>query len=212
MSVDDSDSSGIDLASKLAEKARDESVEGRIRVELTDEEVDRVYELAEARNQSYRDGRTTDTNFSDKDGEELHVQGLMAEAAMSILYGEAKVDTSISARGDDGSDCSLRIGCEINDVDIKSRDRRCPDLMVKTDKVRYITADILVNAFVDVDNSEVEFIGYCSTDELFQDCNIQESPVPWLTHDNYTREYKEGFESMPVPDVPRDNERVEYRT
>lgn len=165
--------------------------------------MDDVRSIARARNQSYKNGQTADTNYTDdSSGEDIHVQGIVAEYALSILYDEADVDRTVSATGDDGIDCRLELNGELVGVDVKSSSYRNAWLLVKQG-YSHEEADAYITSYVD--GNHVEFVGYVWADELLQESNLEESPSPYQSHMNYTM--KSGFDSMPVPD---NTERADY--
>ncbi|NHX41414.1 MULTISPECIES: hypothetical protein [Haloarcula] len=180
---------------------KDGRVSGRVRIELTDEEMVDVEEIARARNQSYEDGRTADTNYTSDDGLELHETGLMAEKAMSLLYEEAEVDRSISATGDDGIDCLLEIDGETVTVDVKATTYQNGWLLLKQG-YDHENADIFVSTYVDEEANSVELVGFETNEELVQDSMLEESPAPYMNHSNFTK--KSNFKKMPEPNTERD--------
>jgi hypothetical protein len=187
------------LANRLT--STDGRIAGRIRIELTDEELADVCEVARARNESYQDGRTTDTNYSDGDGQEIHEQGIMAEKAMAMLYDEASVDRSISAMGDDGIDCQLEIDGELVSVDVKSSSYENAWMLAKTG-FDHENADAFVSAYVDEDAGMVELVGFAWNEELIDEDNLEESPSQYQDHMNYT--LREIPNDMPEPNTDRD--------
>jgi len=178
-------------------------VSGRISIELTPEEMDDVRQIAQARNQSYEDGRTADTNYTGSGGEDLHIQGVVAEYAMSLLYDECEVDRSISETGDDGIDTEIEISGETYSADIKSSSYENAWLLVKQG-YDHEEADIYITSYVD--GSYVEIVGFAWAEDLLREENLEESPSPHSSHKNYTM--REGFKSMPKPDL--NDERVDF--
>lgn len=171
-----------------------EKVSGRITIELTDDEMDDCRELAEARNASYADGSTTDTNFTDDGGEELHLRGLKAEYALSICYEEAELDCSISASGDGGVDCQIELDDALVDVDVKASSHRDSWIMVRENCPTVGEADVYVSAYVD--GRTVELVGLADADDVLTEENLEPSPASWAEHENYTvRE----FDALPEP-------------
>jgi hypothetical protein len=184
-----------------ASTATDENrVDGRIRIELTDEEMDDVEQIARARNQSYVEGKTADTNYSDDDGLEKHAQGFMAEMALALLYEEAEVDRTISETGDDGVDCEFEIGGELVEVDVKASSYEDAWLMVKQG-YDHEEAEAFVSAYVDEDAGVVELVGFEWAEELLVEENLEPSPSPYYDHMNY--EMRSGFRPMPEPNSER---------
>jgi len=183
---------------------KDGRVSGRVRIELTDEEMSDVEEIAKARNKSYEDGRTADTNYTSDDGLDLHETGLMAEKAMSLLYEEAEVDRSISATGDDGIDCLLKIDEDVS-VDVKASTYENGWLLLKQG-YDHEEADVFVSTYVDEEANAVEIIGFETNEELVQDSMLEESPAPYMDHQNYTK--RNNFKEMPEPNTDRDWEQT----
>ncbi|ELZ00788.1 hypothetical protein [Natrialba asiatica] len=171
-----------------------------ISIELTDEEMEDVEEIARARNQSYADGRTADTNYTPESGENVHVTGIKAEIALSILYEEAEVDRSVSALGDNGVDAQLRIGNEMLDVDVKATTYDNGWLLIKQG-YDHEEADAFVVAVVD--GATVEFRGWMRNSAVLRDENLEESPTNGATHSNYTIRDNDRYVRMPEPDIER---------
>ncbi|MCU4754002.1 hypothetical protein OB919_18800 [Halobacteria archaeon AArc-curdl1] len=164
--------------------------DGTIVVNLGDDDVERAHTLARERNRSYLSGATTDDNWSEgKSGGDIHVQGLLAEIAMEIVYG-VPVDESISAVGDGGIDGELEtIDGETLAYDIKSREYDGPGaaLLAKKDNVdiREEHPDVYIASYVDVDNRTVHIDGWLHYDEFVDESNIAEAKADWLDHINY---------------------------
>jgi hypothetical protein len=169
-------------------------IAGRIRLELTDEDLDTVDEIAEARNRSYTQGRTTDTNYTSDSGEDVHRMGIKAELAVARLYDEARVDRSVSATGDNGIDTALIIDEEAVSVDVKASKYENAWLLVKRG-YDHEEADVFLSAYVD--GTSVELVGFAWGDDLLDESNLEESPAPGQSHMNYTM--RDGFENLPEP-------------
>lgn len=213
MSTDgESSRSGIDLAAAIddagtgdgANDSSDARVSGRIEVELTPDELAEAEAIADARLESYRAGRTADTSYS-VGSEEAMVRGTVAEYALSICYQEAELDEEIYEQGDDGVDCQLEIDGELVNVDVKASSYEDAWLLVKQG-FDHEEADVFVSSYVDEDRGYVEIVGFTWAKELLQDENLEESPSPYSSHQNYTR--RGNYEPLPVPN--RDDERVDF--
>jgi hypothetical protein len=187
-------------------------VAGDVKIDLSDDEMEFIQELADERNKSYQDGRTTDDNWSSKGGDDIHVQGLMAEFGLMLAYDECELDTSVSASGDGGLDGEIEIDGKKMTYDVKSDDYdgRNPSLMVarKNHEKRSETPDVYISAFVDEGNGIIRFRGWIDSTDLLDADNLATSPAPHLDHHNYDVECS-VLESMPEPDVDS-GDRIRY--
>jgi len=159
-----------------------------VTVELTDEQMEYVEELARKRAQSYIDGRTGDDAIGDHTSTSVHVEGLKGELAVSIAYGDGTVDESISAKGDDGIDVSFEAGGETFDADVKVAQYTPTWIMKKTGAMDY--ADAYVACHSEKGSNTVTIKGWATRDELCKDSNVEPSPAggDW---DNYVlRHYR----------------------
>lgn len=178
-------------------------VGGRIRIELTDDELETVDDIAEARNQSYVDGKTADTNYTSSSGADVHRMGIRAELAVARLYDEAHVDRSVSATGDNGIDTALFVDEAGYSVDIKASSYRNAWLLAKKG-FDHEEAEMFLSAYVEEDGRGVELVGFAWSEDLLDEANLEESPSEHQNHRNYTM--RDGFENLPDPTGDRDYE------
>lgn len=143
------------------------------RVELTDTELRRVHELAAQRNDSYdlNDGGTI---YGDNGSEELHVDGLIGEAAVCKYY-DGSLDglDEFVGHGDDGHDITFHRDIPIR-TDVKvtkwGYERDCiPYLKVKektlAEKRDAVDLYILTEK---IDERSVRIIGFTTPAELIE--------------------------------------------
>jgi hypothetical protein len=169
---------------------------------LEDEEIEHAKSIAKDRHESYADGRTGDEDW----GDSLAVmeRGVVAELVMTLLYEEFTFDDYIGADGDDGSDGSLRITPEGEDLDVDVKSRQYDSEEVPFDVELMVadhhlesrnTPDVFVGSYVSDDLSECRLEGYATTETL-RDADLVESRVQGEEHQNRTALFDE-LESMP---------------
>ena len=181
----------------------DDSGRRTIEYTLDEEEIEHAKKLADARWQSYADGRTGDEDWGDS--RSIMERGVVAELCATLVYDEFEFDTYVGADGDDGSDGCLRLEPEGEplDVDVKSRqydDESVPfdvELMVAQHHVESRdTPDVYLAAYVSDDLSECRLEGYVTTETLLE-ADLIESRVNGEDHQNYTVLF-DDLESMPA--------------
>lgn len=179
--------------------------EGRIRVELNDEDLNHISTLALQRNKSYEDGTTGRNRDLKDDSEGCHDVGLRAEYAISKLYEEASLDEEIYTHGDSGVDTKLTLGGEEMEVDVKGNtyrrgnDVHSTDLWVESDKKKKTNIDAFVVVYVPEGEDYVEVLGWVPREQVFKPENKSKSPYGHL---NY--EVEGGtFNTMPNPTTER---------
>ena len=192
-----------DLNGSHSDTNNDDSGRRTIEYTLDDDEIEHAKKLADARHQSYDDGRTGDEDWGDS--RSLMERGVVAELCAALLYDEFDFDTYVGADGDDGSDGFLRVEPEGEafDVDVKSRqydDESVPfdvELMVAQHHVESRnTPDVYLAAYVSDDLSECRLEGYVTTETLLE-ADLVESRVDGEDHKNYTVLF-DDLQSMPA--------------
>ena len=186
-----------------SDTTNDDSGRRTIQYTLDEEEIEHAKKLADARHQSYADGRTGDEDWGDS--RSVMERGVVAELCATLVYDEFEFDTYVGADGDDGSDGCLRLEPEGEplDVDVKSRqydDESVPfdvELMVAQHHVESRdTPDVYLAAYVSDDLSECRLEGYVTTETLLE-ADLIESRVNGEDHQNYTVLF-DDLESMPA--------------
>jgi len=176
--------------------------DGRICVELTDDDLEHIRDLAAQRNKSYVNGETGRNRNLKDDSAGCHDVGLRAEYAISKLYEDAELDEEIYTDGDDGVDTHLALGGDEKSVDIKGNTYRVnnnpdsTDLWVEEDKKRKENIEAFVVVYVPEDAQYVEVLGWVNREEVFKASNKEKSPV--ASHYNYVIEGG-NFNTMPEP-------------
>jgi hypothetical protein len=185
-----------------------------IRYQLDDDELELVEEIAQARAQSYCDGRTTDENYSNGDTVDAHLLGVCAEVALDALYESFEIDRSVSAAGDGGLDGHLVLNDKERSIDVKAREWSGPDLelLVRDDHVesRSVTPDGYLLAWADVESGVVELQGWIGADELLVESNLEECRSSYDDWRNYVM-LASDLESMPSPTTDVESETTERR-
>lgn len=143
---------------------------GKIRVTLSDEDMERIQDLAEKRAQSYVEGRTRDDAAGRHDSVSTHVQGLRAEVAAAYALGDGwdDVDKSISDSGDGGVDLVAELDGEVREIDVKSSHYSPAYIMKKASARQFAEAYVMA---YDDDSDEILLTGWCTRDELVQEEN-----------------------------------------
>lgn len=153
-----------------------------IEVTLSDDEMEYIEGLARKRNQSYKQGQTTDTTVGGSDGLDVHISGLKGELAVSKVYGDGTVDESISASGDDGVDVTVTIGDEEYNVDVKTNSYSTDAWILLKKGHASWNADCYVSSFVPDNSNKVIITGWATAEELIQESNIEQSKYGWKNY------------------------------
>lgn len=129
-------------------------------VELSNEQLQRVNELAQQRSESYKQigGGVL---FGSQDSLTSHEVGLLGELAVAQLYG-LSIDSGVYQRGDDGTDLMLR-GMSIDVKTTATDAMKKPELLIRADKS--LDADLYVRAHVieyDSSGARVRILGAAS--------------------------------------------------
>jgi hypothetical protein len=169
-------------------------VAGRISIELTDEEMSEVKQIARARNESYQSGKTYDSNYTDDAGVDHHIRGVTAEYGLALLYDESEIDRDVYEQGDDGVDAQLRLDGGLLDVDIKASSYENCWLLVKQ-SYDHTNADAYITSYID--GQAVELTGFAFNSEIIDESMLEPSPSSYHDHQNYTK--REDFRRLPVP-------------
>lgn len=194
------------LAESLTSDSEDDDRIGAgevVRVEIDDDTMAELKNLAEDRAQSYQDGAASqfNTNYAGGDGVETHLKGLKGEYALSVAFDSAELDREVHELGDDGADSALEIGGETLEADVKAFEFHSPDLLVKQDIVpesNHEHADVYVLARLD--GNVVDLLGFARNEEIIVEENLEESPAEYLDHMNYTMDQSE-LKPMPETDT-----------
>lgn len=129
-------------------------------VELSNEQLRTVEELAKDRNKSYQsiDGGL---KFGEAGSLTNHQKGVLGELAVANRY-NVKIDSEIYDFGDDGTD--LKLGQKTVDVKATATDKmRLPQLLVRSDKE--LSADLYFRVHIldqTSSGARVRLIGYAS--------------------------------------------------
>lgn len=182
-----------------------------IKYELDPEEQEHVRALAQARHESYANGRTTDEDWAG-DSFGSMMRGTAVEVLLALLYDDFEFDDSVSAAGDDGLDGHLQVAPneEPVSVDVKSSTYNGlnPKLLVAVDHVesRPVEPDVYVDAYIDEDCTEIRLRGIVHSDGL---CASSTEPSYVGDFMNYTAAVGSDIHCpMPKPDVDEDFEIV----
>lgn len=175
----------------------DQSNRRVIQYDLDPVEVEHAMSIADARHQSYSDGRTRDEDWAET--EEAMRLGTVAEMAMALVYPEFEFDSAISASGDDGTDGVVRLDGEEMTVDLKARDYNPEtfhsevELLVAKHHLdeRRDTPDAFVGAYVSEDYSTVKLYGWVRTQHLLEEDRVEEAREPDADHDNYVYDFSD---------------------
>lgn len=169
----------------------------RITIELTDDEVARAKQIARERHESYDDGRQSDTTYGDNDSFQIMFRGVKAELAVSKLFHNAEMDTTVSDTGDDGTDMEVKLGGRVREVDVKSTTyTQNPKVLMKTG-YSHGNCDAVINTAITEHSSTVHVVGWTDIDSLMSPDNKKRWPYD---HMNYVMEERE-LRSMPKPDL-----------
>jgi len=172
--------------------------EGIVRVEIADDLFDHTQTLASQRNKSTGGtARRRDRESSDYD---IHLRGLLAEAALAAAYDEAELDEEIyHGSGDGGVDSAMTLDGEYRTIDIKSAKRRPPWMKIEKGAIESKNEDercgAYMAAYVDVDERLVDFYGWLPSEDVIAERNLRETLRRDSDHLNYTVEG--GFRGMP---------------
>ena len=149
-------------------------------IELSANQLQRVAQLAQQRNDSYRriDGGVV---FGDRRALENHLVGIVGELAVGKLYNIA-IDTATYAYGDDGVDLELA-GMELDVKTTASKKARLPELLVRADKP--LRADLYIRTYIlELDKNtgtRVRVIG-CASAERVATTEPRRHPGQRLNH------------------------------
>lgn len=139
---------------------------GNISVELSDEYLDYLIRLAEARYDSGTGMPDSNQHYADDEQSDVNVSSLAGEGGLHIAYDEWELDEEIYENGGDGGlDGVLKLGGELMDVDVKcptSQYSGDPWLKVHATKRNYADAYVLAS----YEDGEVSYHGWISSEEL----------------------------------------------
>lgn len=167
--------------------------DGHVTVELSDDLIDHVQYLGTQRNKA--SGGTHKKRDRNRSEREIHVDGLKAEAALSVAYEEAELDEEIyEGSGDGGIDSHLNLNGERHSIDLKCASHAPPWIKVEAGNPNAGKCDAYIAAHVDGDT--VEFYGWLPSEEVVADKYKRESYASYRDHENYTREG--GYQDMPA--------------
>lgn len=186
-STDTTNRFSLSTSSTAGYHAQPKYDDGEVTVTLTDEDIQRVRDLAEQRAESYVNGRTRDERSGGHHTTtSVHVQGLRAELAVAKAFGDGwdDVDKSISDNGDDGTDITLRLDGEEMGVDVKSSSYWYPAIMVKAHKKTFADAYMMVYDEDFRNSNELIITGWAPKEEVIDESNLRQARGgDWMNYD-----------------------------
>lgn len=172
--------------------------DGIVQVWLSGAYIAFLNDLGRKRNNSSGGTGKTHANISN---EAVHQHGMGGEGGLHIAYDEYSLDEEIyHGRGDGGIDGILKLGGEIQTIDVK-----CPTytddpfLKVEAGVVESKSKEQRADAYVLATEEDgiVTYYGWISSEEFIQDEYKKEPYQRGATHMNYRLEDKDKLNPMP---------------